>query len=95
MISVLSSHKSYINSLISYTASNVKTLIDCSNERLHYQHRLLPTLHVFIKHTFYHCNLTPTILMVALIYLDRLKSSLPRKSQGGNINSLGHTTSLQ
>ncbi|RCH85551.1 hypothetical protein CU097_007562 [Rhizopus azygosporus] len=85
MISLASAHHfepRNINHLIAYTASNVKTLLECSKERSHYQHRLLPTLHVFIKHTFYHCKLTPTILVVALIYLGRLKSCLPHQSKG-------------
>jgi hypothetical protein len=84
MINVLPTQD--INHLIAYTASNVKTLLDCSSERLHYQHRLLPTLHVFIKHSFYYCKLTPNVLVVALIYLNRLKNNLPRKSKGGNFN---------
>ncbi|CAO3670440.1 unnamed protein product [Rhizopus stolonifer] len=81
MIGLLSTQQ-HINDLIAFTASNVKTLLECSKEKLHYQHRLLPTLHVFIKHTFYHCKLTPDILIVALIYLNRLKNSLPHKSKG-------------
>lgn len=84
MISVLPTQD--INHLIAYTASNVKALLDCSSERLRYQQRLLPTLHVFIKHTFYYCKLTPTVLVVALIYLNRLKNNLPSKSKGGNLN---------
>ncbi|CAO3682008.1 unnamed protein product [Rhizopus stolonifer] len=82
MISVLSSHKLHVNHLIAYTATNVKSLLECSKERSHYQHRLLPTLDVFVKHMFYHCNLTPAILIVALIYLERLKNKLPHQSRG-------------
>ncbi|CAO0803014.1 unnamed protein product [Mucor circinelloides] len=74
-------HNSFDN-LIAYTAFNVKTLLECSKERLHYQQRLLPTLHIFVRHIFYHCKLTPTILVVALIYLGRLKNGLPLKSKG-------------
>lgn len=69
--------------LIAYTASNVKTLLECSKERLYYQQKLLPTLPVFVRHVFYHCKLTPTILVIALIYLKRLKIALPRESKGG------------
>ncbi|CAO3641427.1 unnamed protein product [Mucor fragilis] len=74
-------HNSYDN-LIAYTAFNVKTLLECSKERVHYQQRLLPTLPIFVRHVFYHCKLTPTILVVALIYLGRLKNGLPHKSKG-------------
>ncbi|GAA5812864.1 hypothetical protein MFLAVUS_006323 [Mucor flavus] len=70
------------DNLIAYTASNVNTLVDCSKERLYYQQKLLPTLPIFVKHVFYHCKLTPTILVVALIYLERLKTHLPSKSKG-------------
>ncbi|KAG2235369.1 hypothetical protein INT48_004988, partial [Thamnidium elegans] len=70
------------DNLIAYTASNVNTLVDCSKERLYYQQKLLPTLPIFVKHLFYHCKLTPTILVVALIYLERLKTHLPSKSKG-------------
>lgn len=75
--------KNSFDNLIAYTAYNVKTLLECSKERHYYQQRLLPTLPVFVRHIFYHCKLTPTILVVALIYLGRLKSGLPSKSKGG------------
>lgn len=84
--SLRAKHNSYDN-LILYTASNVKTLLKCSKERLYYQQRLLPSLPIFIRHIFYHCKLTPTILVVALIYLQRLKSGLPRKSTGGKMKT--------
>ncbi|KAI8637667.1 hypothetical protein BD408DRAFT_424105 [Parasitella parasitica] len=74
-------HNSFDN-LIAYTAFSVKTLLECSKERIHYQQRLLPTLHIFVRHIFYQCKLTPTILVIALIYLGRLKSGLPHKSKG-------------
>ncbi|KAI9256196.1 cyclin domain-containing protein [Sporodiniella umbellata] len=82
MIGILPVQESSINDLILLTASNVKTLLECSKERFRYQHRLLPTLPVFIKHTFYHCHLTPDILIVALVYLNRLKNRLPHQSKG-------------
>lgn len=75
--------------LLAYTAYNVKTLLECSKEKIYYQQKLLPTLSVFIKHVFYHCKLTPTILVIALIYLKRLKAALPSKSKGGKIYTLG------
>lgn len=69
--------------LIAYTASNVKNLLVCSKEKIYYQHKLLPPLPVFVKHIFYQCKLTPIILVIALIYLKRLKTALPRESKGG------------
>lgn len=86
MIAIPSIHqpKNNFDNLIAYTASNVNTLVDCSKERLYYQQKLLPTLPIFVKHVFYHCKITPTILLIALIYLERLRSHLPRKSKGGN-----------
>lgn len=71
--------------LIAYTAYNVKTLLECSKEKIYYQQKLLPNLFVFVKHVFRHCNLTPTILVIALIYLKRLKRALPAQSQGGKV----------
>ncbi|KAI7904048.1 uncharacterized protein BX663DRAFT_506209 [Cokeromyces recurvatus] len=79
--SVKIGHNNFDN-LIAYTAIHVKTLLKCSKERHYYQQRLLPTLPIFIRHIFYHCKLTPTILIIAIIYLGRLKSNLPRKSRG-------------
>lgn len=75
--------KHSFDNLIAYTAYHVKTLLECSKERHYYQQKLLPALPIFIRHIFYHCKLTPTILVVALIYLRRLKSGLPKKSTGG------------
>ncbi|RCH82822.1 hypothetical protein CU098_002798, partial [Rhizopus stolonifer] len=71
-----------VDNLIYFTAFNVKTLLECSKERLYYQQKLLPTLPVFIRHIFHHCKLTPTILVVALIYLERLRNGLPHQSKG-------------
>ncbi|KAI9264416.1 cyclin domain-containing protein [Sporodiniella umbellata] len=82
MISTVSTHKLPVNHLIAYTATNIKSLLECSKEKLCYQHRLLPTLDIFINHMFRHCRLTPTILVVALIYLERLKNKLPQRSRG-------------
>jgi hypothetical protein len=78
-------HDHNFDNLIAYTAFNVKTLLECSKERIYYQQRLLPALPVFVRHVFYHCKLTPAILVVAIIYLDRLKQNLPLKSKGGTI----------
>ena len=75
--------KHSFESLIAYTAFNVRTLLECSKERHRYQQKLLPTLPVFVRHIFYDCKLTPTILVVSLIYLGRLKRGLPHESKGG------------
>ncbi|KAI8881363.1 hypothetical protein K501DRAFT_295898 [Backusella circina FSU 941] len=71
-----------VDNLIAYTAYNVKTLLHCSKERCYYQQRLLPSLPTFVKHIFHHCKLTPSIIVVALIYLERLKKCLPHQSKG-------------
>jgi hypothetical protein len=80
-------HGHGFDNLIAFTAFNVKTLLECSKERVYYQQRLLPALPIFVRHVFYHCKLTPAILVVAIIYLDRLKRNLPLKSIGGTIHS--------
>jgi hypothetical protein len=63
--------------------SNVDALVQCTKERSHYQHMLLPSLSKFIKHIFKNCKLSPTVLVIGLIYLERLKKNLPSEAQGG------------
>ncbi|KAI8380997.1 cyclin domain-containing protein [Radiomyces spectabilis] len=68
--------------LLLYIVSNVDSMIECSSIRQYYQHHLLPPLPVFIHHLYRYCHLTPSVLVVALIYLKRLKTKLPCQSQG-------------
>ncbi|KAG0174983.1 hypothetical protein DFQ28_003435 [Apophysomyces sp. BC1034] len=68
--------------LLSYTVSNIHNLVLCSEERRHYHHKLLPNLPSFVRHIYFRCRLTPSVLVVALIYLERLKRNLPSQAQG-------------
>ncbi|GAA5804071.1 hypothetical protein HPULCUR_009557 [Helicostylum pulchrum] len=68
--------------LLSYMVSNIDDLVQCSKERRYYQHLLLPELPIFIKLVYQKCRLTPTVLVIGLIYLERLKKNLPDQAQG-------------
>lgn len=68
--------------LISYMVSNIDDLVQCSKEAVYYQHMLLPSLPTFIKLVYQKCRLTPTVLVIGLIYLERLKKNLPQEAQG-------------
>ncbi|KAI9026672.1 cyclin domain-containing protein [Phycomyces nitens] len=68
--------------LLSYATLNVDTLIKCSKKKTYFQHRLLPDLACFIRHIYFKCHITPTVLVIGLIYLERLKASLPSQSRG-------------
>ncbi|KAF7732307.1 hypothetical protein EC973_005203 [Apophysomyces ossiformis] len=68
--------------LLSYTVSNIHNLVLCSKEQRYYHHRLLPGLPSFVRHIYFRCRLTPSVLVVALIYLERLKRNLPSQAQG-------------
>ncbi|CAO3648815.1 unnamed protein product [Mucor hiemalis] len=69
-------------SLLSYMVSNIDDLLQCSKERRYYQHMLLPELPTFIKLVYKKCRLTPSVLVIGLIYLERLKKNLPDQAQG-------------
>lgn len=71
--------------LLSYMVSNIDDLVQCSKERRYYQHMLLPDLPKFIKLVYQKCHLTPTVLVIGLIYLERLKKNLPEQAQGGKL----------
>ncbi|KAI8137475.1 cyclin domain-containing protein [Fennellomyces sp. T-0311] len=70
------------DALLAHVVSNVDSVIQCSEARMHYQHMLLPSLQSFITSMYSRCRLTPTVLIVALIYLDRLKRNLPSQARG-------------
>ncbi|KAI8386886.1 cyclin domain-containing protein [Blakeslea trispora] len=74
--------KSSPEPLLSFMVHNVDDLIQCSKERRYYQHMLLPELPKFIKVIYQKCRLSPTVLVISLIYLERLKKNLPEKAQG-------------
>lgn len=71
--------------LLSYMVSNIDDLVKCSKERIYYPHLLLPELPIFIKFVYQNCHLTPTVLVVGLIYLERLKKNLPKQAEGGKL----------
>lgn len=75
--------KSSPEPLLSYLVFNVNRLVQCSKERIYYQHMLLPDLPTFIKIIYRKCQLTPSVLVIGLIYLQRLKKNLPEQAQGG------------
>ncbi|KAI8981839.1 cyclin domain-containing protein [Mycotypha africana] len=68
--------------LLSYMVSNIDHLVQCSKERIYYQHLLLPELSTFIHTVYKKCKLSPTVLVIGLIYLERLKKNLPPQAQG-------------
>ncbi|KAI7872448.1 hypothetical protein BDF14DRAFT_1753581 [Spinellus fusiger] len=68
--------------LLSYISHTTDTLIKCSEHKKYYQHRLLPDIGSFVNYIYSKCHLTPTVLVIGLIYLERLKACLPNESQG-------------
>ncbi|KAI7852136.1 hypothetical protein BDC45DRAFT_514386 [Circinella umbellata] len=74
--------QSNLDALLTYAVSNVDGIIQCSPPKKHYQHILLPSLQSFITTMYKRCRLTPTVLIIALIYLDRLKCNLPNQARG-------------
>ncbi|KAI8087661.1 cyclin domain-containing protein [Gilbertella persicaria] len=74
--------KSSPEPLLSFMVHNIDDLVRCSKERIYYQHMLLPDLPKFIKLVYQKCRLSPTVLVIGLIYLERLKKNLPQQAQG-------------
>lgn len=72
--------------LISYTVQNVGNILECSKQRRS-RHEQLPHLAHFVRETYFKCQLSPTVLIVALIYLERLKTSLPVQARGGEFST--------
>lgn len=69
--------------LLAHISTNVALIVECPREARCHAHRRLPSLSNFIHQVYNKCRLTPALLVVALIYLDRLKCKLPTGSQGG------------
>ncbi|OZJ04974.1 hypothetical protein BZG36_01764 [Bifiguratus adelaidae] len=67
--------------LISFTASRSDNLLECSKHPLPYHHHL-PNLERFISDIFHKTHLSPCVSVIALIYLERLKSMLPERARG-------------
>ncbi|KAI9323608.1 cyclin domain-containing protein [Dichotomocladium elegans] len=70
------------DALLGYIAMKIKKAIPCSTERRQYQHLLLPSLTSFIRHIYYQCRISSTVLVIALIYLTRFKRNLPHLARG-------------
>ncbi|CDS08283.1 hypothetical protein LRAMOSA02231 [Lichtheimia ramosa] len=68
--------------LLAQISTNVAKLVECPREARSLAHRRLPSLPNFIHQVYVKCRMTPTLLTVALIYLQRLQSKLPSGSQG-------------
>ncbi|CAO3591292.1 unnamed protein product [Absidia cylindrospora] len=71
--------------LLSFTTSTATTLIPCKKKRS-IQTKMtsarLPPLNEFIATVFQRSQLPPCVCLVSLIYLQRLKMSLPRHARG-------------
>ncbi|CAO3627402.1 unnamed protein product [Cunninghamella echinulata] len=72
--------------LLSFTTITATSLIPCSKKRslqtkLTSYHQL-PPLNEFIATFFHRSQLPPCVCLVSLIYLQRLKMSLPRHARG-------------
>ncbi|KAL1934121.1 hypothetical protein VTP01DRAFT_6303 [Rhizomucor pusillus] len=75
--------------LLSFTTSTATSVLPCSQKpKRQFIHsnsiaeRCLPPLEEFISNIFKRSQLSPCICLVSLIYLQRLKSSLPRHARG-------------
>lgn len=75
--------KSSPEPLLSYMVYHVHHLVQCSTECEYYQHTLLPSLPRFIKSVYRKCRLSTSVLVISLIYLERLKRKLPSEANGG------------
>ncbi|ORY98596.1 hypothetical protein BCR43DRAFT_503415 [Syncephalastrum racemosum] len=70
------------NDLLAHIATMVAGIVECPPAAQSLAERRLPKLSNFIHQVYNKCRLTPTLLVVALIYLERLQSRLPSGSQG-------------
>ncbi|KAI8376528.1 cyclin domain-containing protein [Radiomyces spectabilis] len=73
--------------LLSFTTNTATTLLPCSKRsKRTVTHKMsakhLPPLNDFIAAIFRRSQLPPSVCLVSLIYLQRLKSSLPRHARG-------------
>ncbi|KAG0744675.1 hypothetical protein G6F57_007244 [Rhizopus arrhizus] len=73
--------------LLSFTTNTATTLLPISTKRmkkqvLKYRNHKLPPLHEFIANVFKRSKLPPSVCLVSLIYLQRLKSCLPTHACG-------------
>lgn len=72
------------DALLSFTANNVDSVLECSKQRS-FMHHSLPNLQNFVRDVCQRNHVAPCVLVVALIYLDRLKrnlSNMPGRAKG-------------
>ncbi|KAI9322701.1 cyclin domain-containing protein, partial [Dichotomocladium elegans] len=68
--------------LLAQISTVVAAIVECPREAKSEAHRRLPSLTNFIQQVYVKCRMTPTLLVVALVYLKRLQKKLPSGSQG-------------
>ncbi|KAG2221504.1 hypothetical protein INT45_008829 [Circinella minor] len=68
--------------LLAQISTNVAVIVKCPQEAGSLAHKRLPSLPNFIHQVYTKSRMTPTLLVVALIYLERLQKKLPNGSQG-------------
>ncbi|KAI8333454.1 hypothetical protein BC941DRAFT_434762 [Chlamydoabsidia padenii] len=65
---------------LSFMVKKIDGLLDCSSSPR--GHRTLPSLASFVRQVYVKCRLSPAILVIALIYIQRLQQELPSDSKG-------------
>ncbi|KAI8082707.1 uncharacterized protein BX664DRAFT_361011 [Halteromyces radiatus] len=65
---------------LSFMVKKIDGLLDCSSKPSH--HHRLPSLQSFVRQVYVKCRLSPSILVIALIYIHRLQQQLPLDSKG-------------
>jgi len=69
------------DALLSFTANTANNLLPCNPHRT-LTHHQLPSLSRFVHEIFQQSHLPPSIMVISLIYLHRLKSKLPAQARG-------------
>ncbi|KAJ2956417.1 hypothetical protein NQZ79_g7728 [Umbelopsis isabellina] len=68
--------------LTSFTTTTARSLLPCSKQQRLCHAGRLPSLAKFIDNVFARCQLPAPVCLVTLIYLQRLKSKLPKSARG-------------
>jgi hypothetical protein len=66
----------------SFLVQRIDSLLDCSSAQKTHHQRRLPSLASFVRQVYVKCRLSPAILVIALIYIQRLQHELPIDSKG-------------
>ncbi|CAO3649018.1 unnamed protein product [Cunninghamella echinulata] len=69
---------------LTFMAQKIDGLLDCSttSSQQHPKKKILPSLSSFVKQVYTKCRLSPSILVIAMIYIHRLQQQLPIDSKG-------------